>query len=126
MPDYGPEEVGYPLLSGMGKDAPIDTNPHGGRQSASPYFFRGLPPLALAAVAALLKSGAEKYEAGAYGGPFADPIIRNWHKIEDWEHIEHALQHLIADLAGDTQDDHLTHACLRLMMALHQRESRKA
>lgn len=110
-----------PQIPGVGQDAPVETNANGGRQSASPYFFRGLPPLALVVVAKIMKDAAAKYEDP--GNVYVDPTDRNWHKIEPWEHEEHALQHMIAHLAGDTQDDHLGHALTRLMMAVHQRET---
>ena len=106
----------------LGKDAPVTVNAAGGRQSDTPYFFRGLPPLALAKIAALLHNAASRYEDDR-DEPYRDPTVRNWHKIQDWEHIEHAFQHLYADLAGDDSDDHLTHAACRLLMALHQREA---
>jgi hypothetical protein len=111
------------LLRGVGKDAPITVNATGGKQSATHYFFRGLPPLALVAVAKIMEEAAAKYEAP--DNVYADPTDRNWHKIEDWEHIEHAFMHLVADLAGDTQDEHLEHALTRLMMAVHQRHAKK-
>ena len=112
------------MIEGVGPAAPIETNPHGGHQSASPYFFRGLPPLALLVVAEIMKAAAAKYELDPEG-PYKNVLVRNWHKIEPWEHEEHALQHMLAHLAGDPQDDHLGHALTRLMMAVHQRESKK-
>jgi hypothetical protein len=107
----------------VGPDAPTVTTEGGGNHSDSPYFFRGLSPLALAAVARILKPAALKYD-GPEHHPYADPTVRNWHKIEDWEHIEHAFQHLYADLAGDTSDDHLVHALCRLMFAVDRRLSK--
>lgn len=104
-------------ISGLGPAAPTTTNALGGRQSHSPYFFRGLPPLALFAAARVLKDGAERYE----GDPFGDVTVRNWHRISAAEHVEHAFTHLVADLAGDDQEDHLTHALVRLLFAVHQR-----
>lgn len=41
----------------------------------------------------------------------------NWRLIPQEEHINHALIHLIAHLAGDKQDNHIEHALTRLMMA---------
>lgn len=114
------------LLPGVGKDAPVTTNANGGRQSDSPYFFRALPPLALAAVARVMREAAAKYDADTPGGPFQNVLERNWHRIEDWEHLEHVYHHLIAEVAGDTSDDHLAHLATRALMALHQREAKKA
>lgn len=56
-------------------------------------------------IAKVLQYGAERYEPN------------NWRLIPEEEHINHALIHLIAHLAGDTQDDHIDHALCRLMMA---------
>ena len=47
----------------------------------------------------------------------------NWRLIPREEHINHALIHLIAALAGDTQDDHIDHAMCRLMMAIATTET---
>lgn len=45
----------------------------------------------------------------------------NWHSIPLGDHVNHALTHLFAHLAGDVQDDHLEHASCRLLMALEQK-----
>ena len=42
---------------------------------------------------------------------------RNYKRIPPEEHINHAVQHLFAYLAGDESDDHLSHAILRAMFA---------
>jgi hypothetical protein len=114
------------VIDGLGADAPVVTNDQGGRQADSPYFFRGLPPLALAAVARCMKEKAQEYDKDTPGGPFENVLDRNWHKIPEWSHLEHAYHHLIAEVAGDTADDHLTHLATRALMALHLREARKA
>lgn len=56
-------------------------------------------------VAKVLQYGADRYEPN------------NWRLIPQEEHINHALVHIIAHLAGDRQDEHLDHALCRLMMA---------
>lgn len=56
-------------------------------------------------VAKTLQEGVEKYPTN------------NWRLIPQEEHINHALIHLIAHLAGDKQDNHIEHALTRLMMA---------
>lgn len=114
------------LIDGVGPDAPIHVNAAGGKQSDSPYFFRALPPLALAAIARCMKDAAVKYDSDTPGGPFENVLDRNWHKIAAWEHLEHVYHHLIAEVAGDTSDDHLVHLACRALMALHQREAAKA
>lgn len=98
-------------IKGVGKDAPIATNAAGGKQSATPYRCDLLPPHATLAVAEVLAEGAAKYCAN------------NWHKIAVEDHLNHALAHIFADRAGDTQDAHLEHAACRLLMALDQRRS---
>lgn len=81
-------------------------------------YMKGDAPLSVAAdyiesdsikqltrIASVLQYGASRYEPN------------NWRLIPQEEHINHALIHIIAHLAGDTQDDHLDHALCRLMMA---------
>jgi len=61
------------------------------------------------AAAEVAQYGAEKYGEDFYH--------RNYTKISAEEHINHAVQHLYAFLAGDATDDHLGHAILRAMFA---------
>lgn len=103
MPDAENPAV---VVQGIGPDAPTTTNAAGGRQSATPYRCDLLPPRAVLAVAEILHGGAEKY------GP------ENWRKIPVRDHLNHALGHLFAWLAGDRSDDHLGHAGCRLLFAL--------
>lgn len=56
-------------------------------------------------IAKVLQIGADRYEPN------------NWRLIPQEEHINHALVHIVAHLAGDRQDSHLDHALCRLMMA---------
>ena len=94
------------LIRGVGKDAPMVVNEHGGKQSKVEYAFDQLDPLAMFQLAGIIQKGAEKYGRG------------NWKKITTEEHLNHALQHIFAHLAGDKQDDHLGHAFCRLMFAI--------
>ena len=51
--------------------------------------------------------------------------FREGKRIPAEEHINHAVQHLFAYLAGDESDDHLSHAILRAMFAYevdHERD----
>ena len=50
--------------------------------------------------------------------------VNNWRLIPREDHINHALIHLIALLAGDTQDEHKGHAMCRLHMALATTETK--
>lgn len=94
------------VVAGVGPDAPVVVNAAGGKQSGSPFRCDLLPPRATLAVAAVLKEGAEKYGD------------HNWHAIPIDDHLNHALAHVFAWLAGDQQDDHLEHFATRALMAL--------
>lgn len=94
------------IVRGVGKDAPTKVAENGANQSDTPYRCDLLPPLALLSIAAVLKGGADKYGAN------------NWRKIPLIEHLNHAQTHLLALLAGDTSDDHVSHAATRLLFAL--------
>lgn len=98
-----------PVITGVQPDVPTITNEQGGSQSATPYAFHFLPPHAVFATAEVAKYGAEKYKETLQE--------RNYKKIPVEEHINHAIQHLYAYLAGDSSDDHLSHAILRAMFA---------
>ena len=71
-----------------------------------PYRSDLLPPRALLEVARVLKAGSERYGVDA------------WRRIPAPEHLNHALTHLLALLAGDTTEPHLAHAACRLLFAL--------
>jgi hypothetical protein len=43
---------------------------------------------------------------------------RNWMKISVDSHLNHLLMHVFAYLAGDRQEEHLTHALARAAMAV--------
>lgn len=96
------------LVPGIGKDSPIVTNEKGGSQSALGYRLDLIDPLTLFRLASILDEGARKY--GEY----------NWKKIKLSDNLNHALAHIFAYLAGDTQDDHLGHAFCRLHFVLSQ------
>lgn len=90
---------------GMSPDSPTCTNEAGGKQSKVPYRCDLLPPRATLAVSRVLEEGSRKYGDD------------NWRLIAVRDHINHALSHLFAHLAGDRSDDHLEHAACRLLMA---------
>jgi hypothetical protein len=93
-------------IAGVGPDEPVTANELGGQQSLSAYRSDLLPPRALLAVARVLKQGADKYGDN------------NWRLICRADHLNHALTHVLAELAGDAQDEHLVHAACRLLFAL--------
>lgn len=95
-------------IEGVGRDAAVVENAEGGKQSKVLYRFDLFDPAALFAVSGVLAEGAEKY--GEW----------NWLKIPSQDHINHAIIHLYAHLAGDKSDDHLSHAMCRVMFALRK------
>lgn len=96
-------------IKGVGPDAPTVVNEAGAKQSHLPYRCDLLPARAVLAVAEVLEQGARKYGAD------------NWRGIPEADHVNHALAHLFARLAGDASDDHLEHAACRLLMALDKK-----
>lgn len=104
-------------IFGVEPDAPVVTNDNGGKQSKTPYGFHLLPISAMFDAAKVAKEGADKY------GETFDK--RNYTKISTEDHLNHALQHIYAFLAGDKQDDHLGHAIVRLMFAYDVNDKRK-
>lgn len=98
-------------ISGLGPDAQTITNLQGGSQSRVDVRFDLIDPRAIFALAKTLHGGAEKYGPG------------NWRLIPSRDHLNHALMHVYAHLAGDQQDHHLEHAFCRMMMALAQHQA---
>lgn len=95
------------MIAGVGKEAPMETNEFGGKQSKVEYRFDLVDPKALFAVAKVLKEGFDKYGSD-----------QNWRSIPARDHLNHLLIHVYAYLAGDTQDEHLSHAVCRAIFAL--------
>lgn len=94
------------MIAGMGPDVPVVVNESGGKQSKLDYRFDLIDPSAMFALANICATGAEKY--GEW----------NWRRIGVNDNLNHALAHIYAYLAGDTQDEHLEHAFCRVMFAL--------
>lgn len=93
------------MIEGV-NETEIVTNEHGGKQSKLRYRFDLIDPVAIFKLAEVLHQGEQKYGRD------------NWRKISPEEHINHAITHLYAYLAGDNQDDHIEHAFTRVMMAI--------
>lgn len=91
---------------GMSPDAPTVTHGNGAKEAHVPYRCDLLPPRAVLEAAAVLHTGAIRYG------------VDNWRGIEARSHVNHALSHVFAHLAGDTSDGHLSHAVCRLLFAL--------
>jgi hypothetical protein len=92
--------------TGLTPDAPIDTNEQGGQQSKVEGRFDLIPPVAMFELAKVMQHGAERYAP------------RNWYKIPLDSHLNHLLMHAFAYLAGDRQEDHLSHILARAAMAV--------
>lgn len=101
-----PHKWTQPVIAGVGPDAPLAENARGGKQSASPYRADLLPAKAVLDVSRILAIGAKRYAPN------------NWRKIDQADHLNHALVHILSHMAGDRQDEHLEHAACRMLMAL--------
>lgn len=93
-------------IDGVGPNVEIVTNEKGGKQSDSPYGFHLMDAKANFALAKVLAYGAKRYTRD------------NWRLIGIEDHLNHALQHIFAYMAGDEQDEHLEHALCRLHFAV--------
>lgn len=109
LKDSDLEQIGRKLrsIAGVGPDAEVVTNEKGAMQSKVNHRLDLVPADAIFRMGETLKFGAERYAEW------------NWTGIPTTDHINHALIHLYAWLAGDTQDDHLGHAITRIAFAIH-------
>lgn len=94
------------IIQGVGRDAPMETLPGGGKQSKVPARLDLMDGVAMMAVGKVLSEGHDKYGKD------------NWRLIPTEAHLNKALIHIYAWLAGDRQDEHLEHAFCRTMMAV--------
>lgn len=95
-------------MESLGNDVEIKANSAGGKQHYRPYRCQALPPKAL------LEVGKVRYIGFNQLGYEDD----NYKNIELTEHLGRALTHIFAYLAGDKQNNHLSHAACRLLFAL--------
>lgn len=100
-------------IAGMGEDAPIEVSAGGGKQSTLPYHLDLIPPEAMFRMGGILKAGAAKYGRD------------NWREVPHRDHVNHALCHLYAYLAGGEQGDHLGNALCRLAFAVATKSEEK-
>lgn len=105
------------LPGNMGPTAEVvETN--GAKHSKVPGAFNLLPPLSIALIAQVLEDGAKR--KGEW----------SWLNHEPELHLNHALGHVTALIAGDTQEGdpehHASHATCRLLFALEGILARKA
>ena len=95
-------------MTNLDDKQPIETTKTGGKQHHRPYRMQALMPKAI------LEIGKIRYVAHEEYGYDDD----NYKGIDKMDHIGRALTHIFAYLAGDTQNQHLSHAACRLLMAL--------
>lgn len=99
----------------LSNDAPPSVNEQGGKQHHRPYRMQAIPPKAIMEIGKVRYTGFNElgYEDNNY------KLI----PLED--HLGRALTHIFAYLAGDSSNDHLSHAACRLLFALEMDLERK-
>ena len=102
-------------MNELSNDAPPSVNEQGGKQHHRPYRMQAVPPKAIMEVGKVRYIGFN--ELGY------DDL--NYKLIPLEEHIGRALTHLYAYLAGDTSNDHLSHAACRILFALEMELDRR-
>lgn len=97
------------MIKGVSPSTKTALNAQGAAQSQSYYRTDLVDPLAFFKLSEVLKQGHDKYNQ--YG-------FENWRRIPINDHLNHLLVHVYAYLAGDTEDEHLSHALCRAMFAV--------
>lgn len=102
----------------------VAANEAGGKQTKIESMITEVPPLALKEVGKIMGLGATNY-------PREEDDTPNWHKIDCFSNLDHALEHVAnflilrnapRDDASelDEQREELGHATARMMMAMEQ------
>ena len=103
----------------LSRDPEIEVNAVGGKQSKIASQITEVPPLALIEVGAVMREGRRCYPRESDGTP-------NWHKIDYFANLDHALEHAANFLAERNKPDRdvavlreeLSHFAARAMMSL--------
>jgi hypothetical protein len=89
-------------------DPPIEVNANGASQSKVQHHVTSIDPATLLGLARVHAEGDAKYGRD------------NWRGVSPNDHLNHAMVHMLAWLAGDRTEpglDHLLHAMCRVGMA---------
>ncbi len=105
----------------MAYEAPFITNERGGKQSPIKGKMTEVPPVALIEISKVMAEGSAKYPRMHDGSP-------NWHKIDCYSNLDHALEHVsnfLAERNSPLRDygfmrEELSHFAARAMMAMEQ------
>jgi dATP/dGTP diphosphohydrolase len=98
-------------IEGVGKDVPIRAD---GLGTQINYRMDLFPGAATLAVAKVFHEGFEKYKNARKDNERGT----GWTRVDQYEHLNKALIHAMAFLAGDISDDHAGHFACRAMMFL--------
>ena len=97
---------GTATIDSVGPHEPIVSDKRGYFTSVVPYRMDLMPAAALLRLSKIMCEGAKSHGEN------------NWKRGSVADHLNKALVHAYAHLAGDTSDDHLGHAAWRFMAAL--------
>jgi hypothetical protein len=108
--DHIPEDIIQPYIPPVPTPQENNTvvNEQGGRQSHLDARFDCIPPVVLRLLAQCLGFGARKYGKD------------NWKNIPQWDHLNHAVNHINEWNRGNRDEPHLVNAMARLTFALWQ------